>query len=388
MLAGTQGGKTCFGPDWLYREIQNKGEGDYLIATATFPLLRLKLEGEFLALFRDILRLGTYRESDRVFEFDNDRIRVILASATNPESIESATAKGAWLDEAGQKQFRREANEAINRRLSLHRGRKLYTTTPYGLGWLKNEVYDLASKPNSDIEVISFPSTSNPAFPLDEYERAKNMLPRWKFEMFYNGRFERPVGLVHDSFGPQDIIDRFPIDKSWPVYVGHDFGIANPAALFTAQNPATGELIYWQEYLPGAGRSPYDHVQAWQKITAGYNVIARVGGNHQEQEIRDAYSAHGWHIIEPLQRSVNEQIMRVLGQERLHKIKVFRDLANIIDEKQSFSYKLDDKYNPTNEFEDEKDYHLSACERYLHTYFTPETVKPTNGARPRANYST
>jgi hypothetical protein len=39
VLAGTQGGKTSFGPAWLYREIQRRGPGDYMIVTPTYPLL-------------------------------------------------------------------------------------------------------------------------------------------------------------------------------------------------------------------------------------------------------------------------------------------------------------------------------------------------------------
>src|SRR5258708_8993971 len=36
MIAGSQGGKTSFGPWWLYREIQRHGAGDYIAATATY----------------------------------------------------------------------------------------------------------------------------------------------------------------------------------------------------------------------------------------------------------------------------------------------------------------------------------------------------------------
>ena len=42
MLAGTQSGKTSFGPHWLYREIQRCRQGDYLVVAPTFPLLDLK----------------------------------------------------------------------------------------------------------------------------------------------------------------------------------------------------------------------------------------------------------------------------------------------------------------------------------------------------------
>ena len=41
MSGSTQVGKTCFGPHWLEREIDNTGsQGDYLAVTATFKLLK------------------------------------------------------------------------------------------------------------------------------------------------------------------------------------------------------------------------------------------------------------------------------------------------------------------------------------------------------------
>src|SRR5919201_1681287 len=51
VLAGTQSGKTSFGPLWLQREISRCGAGDYLAVTITFPLLKLKMLPEFLRLF-------------------------------------------------------------------------------------------------------------------------------------------------------------------------------------------------------------------------------------------------------------------------------------------------------------------------------------------------
>src|SRR5687767_394189 len=94
MLAGTQGGKTSFGPLWLWREIRERGPGDYLAITATYPLLKLKMLPEFLRLFQHTLHLGTWHAADRVFEFAGERTRVIFGSAQNPESLESATANG------------------------------------------------------------------------------------------------------------------------------------------------------------------------------------------------------------------------------------------------------------------------------------------------------
>jgi len=376
LLAGTQSGKTCFAMDWLHREIQMRGEGDYLVVTASYPLLQLKLLPEFLALFQDLLRLGTYKEAAKVFEFRGSKTRVIFGTASNPESLESATAKAAVADEAGQKQFRRESREALLRRLSIHRGRILYPTTPYGLGWLKSELLDKAGTPGSGIEVITFPSTANPTFPREEYERAKATLPPWKFRMFYQGRFERPAGLVYDSFDEAACkVPRFPIPVAWPRYVGHDFGTANPAAMFYAQDPATGYFYAYQEYLPGPGRSTNEHVAQFKRITEGATVLKRAGGNQTtEEEIREAYRAHGWPIQAPKISTPEAQIDRVYALHKLNKLFVFDDLAKYLDQKLSYSYELNDRYEPTDKIEDKETYHLMDAERYILSDFRPETV--------------
>jgi hypothetical protein len=375
MMAGTQGGKTCLGVDWLRREIAKRGPGDYLAVTATFPLLEMKMLPEFRYVFEELLKLGSFAETKRIFTFNDGLTRVIFASATNPESIESATAKAAWLDEAGQQQFKRETWEAVQRRLSLNQGRVLFTTTLYGLGWFKTEVYDRAKAGDRDYEVVQFNSLLNPAFPREEYERAQNTLPRWKFDLFYRGVYTTPAGLIYDCFNTStNCIDAVPIGKEWPHYVGHDFGGANPAAVFFAQDPATGYFYAYQEYLPGPGRSTAQHVEEFKRLTAGYNVIKRAGGSHQEDEIRQGYAAHGWPIQEPLIRDVEAGIDRVYGLIKRGKVFIFKGLAHLIDEITTYSRKLDDKYNPTNEIEDKSSYHLLDATRYILSDFRPETV--------------
>jgi hypothetical protein len=64
-LAGTQVGKTSFGPHWLEREIAEKGPGDYLAATATFPLLNLKMLPEFRYVFESLHHYGEFNSSTR-----------------------------------------------------------------------------------------------------------------------------------------------------------------------------------------------------------------------------------------------------------------------------------------------------------------------------------
>ena len=375
MCAGTQGGKTVFAPEWLRREITWKGPGDYIAITATFPLLNLKLLPECLEVFQHIHQLGEYKEQKHCFYYKNEPTRILFLSAENPESPESATAKAAICDEIGQKQFKREAWEAVVRRLSLYEGRALLATTPYTWGWFKSDIIDRAKAGDTNYELIEFESILNPAFPQAEFERQRAVLPAWKFDMFYRGRFSRPAGIVYDAFNETTCkIPRFELPKTWPRFVGHDFGIANPAAMFYAQDPATGYFYAYQEYLPGQGRSAYQHVQVWKEMTAGLTVLKRAGGSHQEEEIRQAYTQQGWPIQEPKLRDVKAQVERVYALHKLNKLFVFNDLLDYLNQKMSFSYKLNDQYKPMDEFEDEQSMHLMAAERYILSDFTPELV--------------
>lgn len=173
-------------------------------------------------------------------------------------------------------------------------------------------------------------------------------------------------------------IPRFPIPQTWLIYSGHDFGSANPAALFVAQDPATSFFYAFKEYLPGT-RATDKQVDDFKELTKGYNVIKRVGGNHAEQDSRQNYTSHGWPITEPKINRVKEQVDRVRDLMSLNKLYVFEDLKNYLSELANCLWILDKDNQPTNEIADEKKYHLSACARYLLSDFTPETViKPQN----------
>ncbi len=388
MLSGSQGGKTSFGPHWLKREIDRCGPGDYLAVTATYPLLNLKMLPEFLKVFRDLYNLGVYRDSDKVFEYHYDKTdplaqktRVIFASAANPESIESATANAAWLDELGQKQFRLGSWEAINRRLNIAfglpyingapQGRGLITSTPYGVGWQKQEIYDrweedMIAGRESDFDIIQFDSTMNPAFSQKAFESARRVLPKWKFNLFYRGLYDRPAGLVYDAFD-RDLRKPRAFNKppsDWMCYVGHDFGPQNTAAIWFAQHPTTGDLFAYREYLKG-GLSSAGHAQNIIDLSQGENIMRRVGGAAvNEDGYRDAYTAAGWPIIAPTLRGVAAGIDRVYALFKSHKLFIFDDLRETIDDLETYSYKLDSKYLPTEEIEDKQNFHLMDAMRY------------------------
>jgi len=186
--------------------------------------------------------------------------------------------------------------------------------------------------------------------------------------------------LVYGVFNEDTCwIDPFPIPKEWLRYSGHDFGSANPAALFIAQDPATGFFYAYYEYLPTGGRSTAQNVAEFKQITEGVNIIRRVGGSHQEEEIRTGYTAHGWPIQEPKINSVNAQLDRVKALMELNKLYVFKNLVHYHEELMNCMWKLDEQGVATNVIKDEKKYHLCACARYILSDFTPETVQAEEG---------
>lgn len=400
---GTQSGKTCTGSPWLHREIDDwlwldpQEQGDFLAVSATYPLMNLKMMPQMKLYFETYLGIAKYNKADRQF-VSMEKIRggplwvIFLGSADNPESLESATAIAAWLDEPGQKRFKRESMEAINRRVSIHRGRILYTTTPYVFGWFKREVYDRAVAGKPGYKLINFSSIMNPVFPREEYEEQKEKLPRWKHRMFYDGIFERPAGQIYDCFDTKACVQpRHEIPLDWPKYCGIDFGPVHTAILFYAIQPVTRKIILYRAMKTDSKQSAYDNIQAWRskmhrdsKGNVDEIITMSVGGAHGESGWRDAYSAQGWAIVEPYitgPDSVEVQIEKVYAFNKANMVIVFDDLYDYLDEKESFSRELNDSYEPTDKIEDESSFHYMAAERYILCTFELPTTQPQQSGR-------
>jgi hypothetical protein len=383
VLAGTQGGKTSFGPHWLYREIQRCGPGDYMVVTPTFQLLELKALPELRKLFETTLRLGryvgspvrrfTFSEEGEVSTFGSKQTtptNIYFGYAADPESLESATVKAAWLDEAGQKKFKLGSWEAVLRRLSLAVGRVLLTTTPYDLGWLKQKLWDKWKAGDADIEIVRFDSTENPTFPVAEFERARRDLPQWKFDLFYRAIFTRPAGMIYDSFSEDHKVPRFAIPDSWPRYLGLDFGGVNTAGLFYAEEmkevnnqlQKTGRLFLYRQYKAG-GRTAKEHATYLKK---GEPMIPRcIGGSHSEDQWRSEFKAGGLPVGEPDIKDVEVGIDRVYGTHARNELLVFDDLHGYLEEKMTYSRELDQNGEPTEKIEDKATFHFMDAERYI-----------------------
>ncbi len=387
VLSGTQGGKTVSGPPWLHREIKRCGPGDYLVVTPTFALLDKKALPEFIKLFVDYLGLGRYIGSPtRRFEVSpigqkrlfNDygrayKTTIWFGYAADPDSLESATAKAAWLDEAGQRVFRQESYEAVMRRLSIHQGRMLITTTPYYHGWLKTRFWDQRHT-DPDVDLVHFESIMNPAFPHEEWERARRELPPWRFDMFYRARFTRPAGLIYNSFDSDTMTCRpFVVPPEWPRYLGLDFGGVNTAGVFIAQRPEDGQLFLYREYF-GGDATAASHAAAILEGEPG--EFEAFGGAPGEQQWRDEFTAAGLRIRRPLVSDVEVGINRVYALFASGRLTIFDNCGGILDELANYSRVTDENSNPLEAIADKSKYHRLDALRYVGSYLNQGLGEP------------
>lgn len=378
VLAGTQSGKTCTGPYWLLREIARKGPGDYAVISPTFSLMEVKALPELRRVFTE-LNLGRYvgypvrkftisKQAAQSLYGSPEQSAVHFGYATNPDSLESATYKAIWCDEAGQPSFREDSWDALLRRLSIHSGRALITTTPYAWTWIKHRLYDRADT-DPEIALIHFESIQNPAFPKEEWARAQAELPTWKFDLFYRARFTRPSGLIYESFSEDCVIDPPALEPEWPRYWGIDFGGINTAVVMFALRPSDQKLILYRTYKAG-NRTAAQHVRA---LLQREPIMPRlvVGGAASEGQWRGEFAAAGLPIRQPTISAVEVGIDRVFGVHAKDGILVSRHCTAYLQEKRSYARELDAKGNPLPAIMDKNTFHYMDAERYIISEIRP-----------------
>ncbi|MCK9593730.1 MAG: hypothetical protein M0Q91_17150 [Methanoregula sp.] len=396
VLAGSQSGKTSYGPWWLQREIVKNGPGDYLAVAPSYEMFKLKMLPEMLKVFCDVLKIGRYFPSTKVIElkdpvsgtfwarhaYDVMYGRILLRSAgSSKESagvagLESVTAKACWFDEPGMDGVYIQAWEAILRRLSLASGvrhdggttggRVLLTTTVYNMGWLYREIYVPWKAGIRDIEVIQFDSTENPQFPIEEFERARESMPEWRFNMMYRGQFDRPAGMIYQDFDPAlHVCDPFPIPPYWNQYVGIDPGAINTATVWMTLDPSSDVLYLYRETLEGTltsaqhAQRALDHAAQFPRANFTW-----IGGCQSEKQFRMDWQTAGVPVQEPPIFEVEGGIDKVIGLFKARKLVIFRTCAKTIQQMLEYSRKVDQYGDAVEEIANKEQYHHLDALRY------------------------
>lgn len=363
-IAGTGGGKTMLGYWCLAVRMEREPGYGWGMAEPTYQMLAkiiLNSPDPNRPNLMDFLRrIGHQPKLNKTDKIINTRYGLIyLGSADNPDTMQGAAVKGYWLDEAGQMSLL--AYQTAEQRCAFYEGQVLITTTPYNRGWLLTEISD---KVGPLIHVETWRSIDNPAFPKRRYEMLKGTMASHRFGMMFEAKFERPEGLIYSFNESKCIIPRFDIPPEWYVYVGMDFGGVNTAALFFAEEPETGKLYAFREYLAG-GISASQHVTELERIAEGMTIFTVVGGSASEEQWRREFAAAGWGIQQPQISAVEVGIDRVISQHSKDNLYIFDDLKLYLDEKRGYARLLDESGKPTEKIANKEKYHLLDAERYI-----------------------
>ena len=375
-IAGTGGGKTQLGYWWLHlRMMADPGYG-WLVAEPTFAMLAKILinstdpnRPDLVEWFRQLGWHPDYKAVDKIIQTDYGK--VLLSSADNPDSMQGAAVKGAWLDEGGMMSL--IAHQTALQRVSLMDGQELITTTPYNRGWLKTEIADKAD--GDYIHVEKWKSLDNPAFPKHVYEEMRsgpNAMQSYRFRMMYDAEFERPSGMIYGCFNADKcVIEPFRIPKDWPRYVGIDYGPVHTAVLWYAKNPSrykgwpSGTYFAYREYLEG-NKSIDQHVRDLNALSKGEDIVRKTGsGVAAERQWRREYSEKGFYIQECKINDVELGIDRVYALHQANGIVYFNTLKHTLSQKEDYHRKLDANQEPTDQIDSKAEYHFMDAERYL-----------------------
>ncbi len=260
-VSGHGGGKTMIGPYWIEREWERHNhQGNFIICGPTYGTLRKSAIPKWLSLMTargfpeeyDQVSKQGYRKADHEYRLPGGST-VFFVSADRPGAMQGVHAQAFWMDETVNTTY--EVFETLLGRIALHAGRGLITTTPYDMGWLYENVYKQwvdAGRPKAreakEIFVHQWRSIDNPMYPKSEWNRLRKRLPPWRFRMLYEGRFERPMGLVYDCVKEEHWIEPFDIPSEWPRILGVDWGFKDPMACISLALSPSGDVFAYDEF--------------------------------------------------------------------------------------------------------------------------------------------
>src|SRR3990167_6959443 len=253
-ISGVQGGKTFLGAYWAGDQIAQMGEkGEGLIVAPTVKILQ---QGTLPQFFNDFPQYRQYyKEQKGQLLFPDGRV-VWIRSADNPYGLESMTLDWVWGDEAGN--FSLVVWAILRSRTAIKKGKVLFTTTPYNMGWLYQDFYiPWRDETDKDLTVVTWTSVENPYFPIEFFEKEKLRLTKAEFAKRYLGEFTRMEGLVYDVHEWHKIDPK--LIRAEYTLGGIDWGWTNPAALIVIKY-VDGVFIIVDEWYE-TGKTTPDIIQ-------------------------------------------------------------------------------------------------------------------------------
>jgi len=196
--------------------------------------------------------------------------------------------------------------------------------------------------------------------------------------MFYEGNFSRPAGLIYedyiDDYPPEGhLVKPFEIPPEWPRYIGVDFGGVHTAVVWLALDVGAGVLYAYRESLTG-GKTSREHAAGVRAAAQGENFQGGWGGAQSETQWRMDWADAGVMLLPPPVADVEVGIDRVIGLWRTRRLFVFDTLSRLRDELGTYSRKMGDDGQPTEQIDSKQEFHLLDALRYVVLGLTAPTA--------------
>lgn len=136
---------------------------------------------------------------------------------------------------------------ALRPALSDKQGKAILISTPNGRNWFYEQA---AHASNDDMWLYDhWPTWKNPLITEDELKQAAAIVSETDFRQEYMAEFITKEGLVYDNFSDDNIVQSgSPSWHDWDIYLGMDFGYANPTAVcFMAVDNISQKVIQFDE---------------------------------------------------------------------------------------------------------------------------------------------
>lgn len=173
-----------------------------------------------------------------------------VKGADDPQSLRGPGADSIALDECRDIRSAFLWDEVLRPELAPKLGRAWFASSK-----ARNWYSKLLSKQDydKDWKTYRFQTIDNPLFSKEEWDMIVKNTPQHILEKEYLNKDVAYEGLVYSSFKEKrDIIPSFPIPEHWPIFVGVDWGIADPTAfIFYAINPDDRMIYGWCEHYKG-----------------------------------------------------------------------------------------------------------------------------------------
>jgi PBSX family phage terminase large subunit len=129
--------------------------------------------------------------------------------------------------------------------LSDRKGKAVLISTPNGFNWF-HTIFN-----NKEWSNYHWTSAMNPAIGDEELAAVRREISDIDFRQEYLSEFITRAGRIYQDFNEENVtsIHIDPTDKQWDIYLGLDFGFANPTAIcFMAVNNLTyGKVVMFDE---------------------------------------------------------------------------------------------------------------------------------------------